>query len=274
MSFTSPRKEHSFVVLRRRGRGAADHSKAGSHPTTAKTTPESPRGKRLPGRRDERDFRRRSSRDDGPPADRGRRRRRPADRDRAACQRLSQARQTAGAWKTTTERQPDRSGLGIANRRARCLRRSRAPPASRRWTWRFRSTSAQEAQNCRTSKSLGVPSQMTAAQRNLLSALNLRLEGLSRSPGRCATALGGQAQHASTNRRGDGDLPRLRHPSTPNAWCRSSSKPSPRWGQRPIDQSEPVPAQPRLAAAVDRAGQADGTIASGRRSAPAPTATR
>ena len=37
VSFTSPCKEHSFVVLRRRGRGAADNSPAGAYPTTAAT---------------------------------------------------------------------------------------------------------------------------------------------------------------------------------------------------------------------------------------------
>jgi hypothetical protein len=47
-------------------------------------------------------------------------------------------------------------------------------------------------------KGLGVPSQMTSAQRNLLSALNLRVEGLSKVAGQVREALGGQAQQAAT----------------------------------------------------------------------------
>src|ERR1700684_631581 len=47
-------------------------------------------------------------------------------------------------------------------------------------------------------KGLSVPSQMTAAQRNLLSALNLRVEGLSKVASLVREALGGQAQQAST----------------------------------------------------------------------------
>lgn len=47
-------------------------------------------------------------------------------------------------------------------------------------------------------KGLSVPSKMTSAQRNLLSALNLRVEGLSKVAGLVREALGGQAQQAST----------------------------------------------------------------------------
>jgi hypothetical protein len=47
-------------------------------------------------------------------------------------------------------------------------------------------------------KGLSVPSQMTSAQRNLLSALNLRVEGLSKVASLVREALGGQAQQAST----------------------------------------------------------------------------
>ncbi len=47
-------------------------------------------------------------------------------------------------------------------------------------------------------KGLSVPSEMTAAQRNLLSALNLRVEGLSKIASLIREALGGQAQQAST----------------------------------------------------------------------------
>lgn len=47
-------------------------------------------------------------------------------------------------------------------------------------------------------KGLSVPSQMTSPQRNLLSALNLRVEGLSKVAGQVREALGGQAQQAST----------------------------------------------------------------------------
>lgn len=46
-------------------------------------------------------------------------------------------------------------------------------------------------------KGLSVPSEMTAAQRNLLSALNLRVEGLSKIANLVREALGGQAQAAS-----------------------------------------------------------------------------
>jgi hypothetical protein len=47
-------------------------------------------------------------------------------------------------------------------------------------------------------KKLSVPNQMTSAQRNLLSALNLRVEGLSKVASLVREALGGQAQQAST----------------------------------------------------------------------------
>ncbi len=47
-------------------------------------------------------------------------------------------------------------------------------------------------------KGLSVPSEMTAAQRNLLLALDLRVEGLSKVAGLVREALGGQAQQAST----------------------------------------------------------------------------
>jgi hypothetical protein len=47
-------------------------------------------------------------------------------------------------------------------------------------------------------KGLSVPSEMTAAQRNLLLALNLRVEGLAKIANLVREALGGQAQTAST----------------------------------------------------------------------------
>lgn len=47
-------------------------------------------------------------------------------------------------------------------------------------------------------KGLGVPSEMTSAQRNLLLALNLRVEGLTKIAGLVREALGGKAQQAST----------------------------------------------------------------------------
>jgi hypothetical protein len=47
-------------------------------------------------------------------------------------------------------------------------------------------------------KGLSVPSTMTAAQRNLLLALGMRVEGLSKVAGLVREALGGQAQQAST----------------------------------------------------------------------------
>jgi hypothetical protein len=47
-------------------------------------------------------------------------------------------------------------------------------------------------------KGLSVPSEMTSAQRNLLLALNLRVEGLTKIAGRVGEALGGKAQQAST----------------------------------------------------------------------------
>ena len=47
-------------------------------------------------------------------------------------------------------------------------------------------------------KGLSVPSEMTAAQRNLLLALDLRVEGLTKVAGLVREALGGQAQQAST----------------------------------------------------------------------------
>jgi hypothetical protein len=47
-------------------------------------------------------------------------------------------------------------------------------------------------------KGLSVPSTMTAAQRNLLLALDMRVEGVSKVAGLVREALGGQAQQAST----------------------------------------------------------------------------
>ncbi len=47
-------------------------------------------------------------------------------------------------------------------------------------------------------KGLSVPSEMTSAQRNLLLALNLRVEGLTKIAGLVREALGGKAQQAST----------------------------------------------------------------------------
>lgn len=47
-------------------------------------------------------------------------------------------------------------------------------------------------------KGLSVPSQMTAAQRNLLLALDMRVEGLTKVASLIREALGGQAQQAST----------------------------------------------------------------------------
>jgi hypothetical protein len=47
-------------------------------------------------------------------------------------------------------------------------------------------------------KGLSVPGQMTSAQRNLLSALGLRVEGLSKVASLVREALGGQAQQASS----------------------------------------------------------------------------
>ena len=47
-------------------------------------------------------------------------------------------------------------------------------------------------------RGLGVPSQMTAAQRNLLLSLDMRVEGLTKVASLVREALGGQAQQAST----------------------------------------------------------------------------
>jgi hypothetical protein len=47
-------------------------------------------------------------------------------------------------------------------------------------------------------KGLSVPSEMTAAQRNLLLALDMRVEGLAKAASLVREALGGQAQQAST----------------------------------------------------------------------------
>jgi hypothetical protein len=47
-------------------------------------------------------------------------------------------------------------------------------------------------------KGLSLPSEMTSAQRNLLLALNLRVEGLTKIAGLVREALGGKAQQAST----------------------------------------------------------------------------
>jgi hypothetical protein len=55
-------------------------------------------------------------------------------------------------------------------------------------------------------KSLSVPSEMTAAQRNLLLALNMRVEGLSKIANLVRTALGGQAQQATTTIAGDMEI--------------------------------------------------------------------
>jgi hypothetical protein len=56
----------------------------------------------------------------------------------------------------------------------------------------------QAQEQAERAKGLSVPSEMTAAQRNLLLALDLRVEGLSKVAGLVREALGSQAQQAST----------------------------------------------------------------------------
>jgi len=61
-----------------------------------------------------------------------------------------------------------------------------------------------QAQNlANRAKGLGVPSEMTAAQRNLLLAFDLRAEGLTKIAALVPTALGGQGKQASTQIAGD-----------------------------------------------------------------------
>lgn len=55
-------------------------------------------------------------------------------------------------------------------------------------------------------KGLSVPSEMTAAQRNLLLALDMRVEGAAKVAGLVREALGGQAQQASSKIAGDMEI--------------------------------------------------------------------
>jgi hypothetical protein len=54
-------------------------------------------------------------------------------------------------------------------------------------------------QQAEAAKDLNVPSQMTAAQRNLLLSLDMRVEGLTKTANLVRTALGGQNQQATTS---------------------------------------------------------------------------
>jgi hypothetical protein len=56
----------------------------------------------------------------------------------------------------------------------------------------------QAQEQAERAKGLNVPSQMTAAQRNLLLALDMRVEGVAKEASLVRQALGGQAQQAST----------------------------------------------------------------------------
>jgi hypothetical protein len=65
----------------------------------------------------------------------------------------------------------------------------------------------QQAQAIAThAKGLSVPSEMTAAQQNLLLALDLRVEGLTKVAALVPTALGGQAKQDSTKLAGDMEI--------------------------------------------------------------------
>ncbi len=106
-------------------------------------------------------------------------------------------------------------------------------------------------------KGLSVPSQMTSAQRNLLSALNLRVEGLSKIAGQVREALGGQAQQASTKIAGAMETflasdilysQRVVPANTTDARLRR--------GQRTDDHAESLLAKPRLADAIHGAIEA------------------
>ena len=55
-------------------------------------------------------------------------------------------------------------------------------------------------------KSLSVPGGMTAAQQNLLLALDLRVEGMTKLAAQLPSALGGQAKHQSAKIAGDGEI--------------------------------------------------------------------
>jgi hypothetical protein len=55
-------------------------------------------------------------------------------------------------------------------------------------------------------KSLSVPGEMVSAQRNLVLAMNLRVEGMTKIAALVPTALGGQGQQASTKIAGDNEI--------------------------------------------------------------------
>ncbi|HEX4837379.1 MAG TPA: hypothetical protein VFV03_02495, partial [Solirubrobacteraceae bacterium] len=64
----------------------------------------------------------------------------------------------------------------------------------------------QAQQQAERAKGLSVPSEMAAAQRNLLLALDMRVEGLTKIANLVRTALGGQAQQATTTIAGDMEI--------------------------------------------------------------------
>ena len=133
---------------------------------------------------------------------------RAADRGRAADQRLPEKRKAAVAEDVQPRSQRARArirrtGLAAAVRGAGGRRR-----ASRRSTSSSRSTNCARRHRAspRTRKSLSVPGEMAAAQRDLLLALDLRVEGMTKLAAPAAGALGGQAKQASVKIAGDMEM--------------------------------------------------------------------
>ena len=140
--------------------------------------------------------------------DRGGRRRRAADRDRADRQRLPEKPEDAGAQGTTTHNVSQ-----IASESDQQVSRplfAALTGASAKSALDVEQQVNQlrlEAQNQATqAKGLSVPVEMDAAQRDLLLALDLRAKASKRSANQLRTALGGQAKQASTLIAGDMEI--------------------------------------------------------------------
>ena len=110
----------------------------------------------------------------------------------------------------------------------------------------------------RPAKGLSVPGEMSAAQRNLLLAMNLRVEGITKIAGLLPTALGGQGKQAADAIAGDMEIflasdvvysqrvaPLIQQTLAAN-------------GIHAEHRASPLPAEPRLARTDDGDARADG----------------
>ena len=145
---------------------------------------------------------------------------------------------------------PARAGIGNAGRQSAVLdadRRGQQVGPRRRGAGRPAAHQGTEASPTHA-KELSVPSEMAGAQRNLLLAINFRVEGVTKIAALLPTALGGQGKEATEKIAGrHGDLPRLRRDLLA---ARRATDPAdahrerhPRAGRQP----EPLPAEHRVA---------------------------